>query len=240
MIWTAIGHQLGYPRGIVGQTLGWTMRLLNARPNALAVEALGLLPTDRVLELGCGPGAALQLLAARLPAGSAHGIDQSATMLAQARRRNRRAVRHGRVRLYRARFEELPFADQSVDKVLAVNVAHFWHDADAVLREARRVLRPGGIMAIYVTETAALNRWPFATLETHRRFGRSDLAGALGCAGFLPASVVVRRVQVARRIGGFVATARTQVSVDRSCNRPASDPAVSGSASPRLERQASR
>lgn len=69
-------------------------------------------------------------------------------MLAQARARNRRAIRAGRVRLYRGRCEQLPLASRSIDKVLAVNVAYFWHDAEAAPREVRRVLRPGGLLSV--------------------------------------------------------------------------------------------
>ena len=66
-------------------------------------------------------------------------------MLAQASRRNRRTIGEGRVRLRLGRFDALPFEPESIDKILAVNVVYFFHkDADEI-REAMRVLRPGGV-----------------------------------------------------------------------------------------------
>ena len=128
-------------------------------------------------------------------------------MLAQAHARNRRAVRSGRVRLYRSRWQELPLGDHSIDKMLAVNVAYFWHDADAVLREVRRVLRPGGLLCLYVTDAAAMRRWRFADPQTHRLFDRDALAGMLRSGGFEDEAVAITPVRVVPGVMGLVATA---------------------------------
>ncbi len=206
-MWTAIGRQLRHPRGPIGRVAGRLMRVVNREPYVAAIAALRLQPTDCVLELGCGPGEGVRLMARQVACGTVHAIDHSATTLAQARARNREAIRTGRVRLYRGSCEQLPFADSSVDKVLAVNVAYFWDDCRAVLREVRRVLRPGGVLAIYVTDAATMRRWRFVDAETHRVFDRETLASALECAGFDEA-VSVGNVPMAARIIGLVATAR--------------------------------
>ncbi len=79
-------------------------------------------------------------------------------MLAQASWRNRRAIGEGRVRLRLGRFDALPFAPESIDKILAVNVIYFFRkDADEI-REAMRVLRPGGVMAVYATHRSTMSR----------------------------------------------------------------------------------
>jgi SAM-dependent methyltransferase len=186
------------------------MRLVNARPNALAVAALELRPSDEVLELGCGPGQAARMMAATVRHGTVHAIDQSVTMLMQARSRNRQLLREGRLRLYRARVEQLPFGDNSMDKILAVNVAYFWDDPLAVLNEARRVLRPDGILSIYVTDAAVMSRWPFAGIDTHRLFDRDELAHTLREAG-LP-EVDITTVRITRRISGLIATIKPVTS----------------------------
>jgi SAM-dependent methyltransferase len=56
-------------------------------------------PTDRIIELGCGPGLAIAALATRAIRGPVVGVDHSQVMIGQARRRNRAAIRAGRVRL---------------------------------------------------------------------------------------------------------------------------------------------
>lgn len=204
----AIGDQLRHPRGLAGLAAGHLMRFANAQPYRLAIAALDLQPIDSVLELGCGPGEGLRLAAARLGGGAIHGIDHSAVMLAQARSRNRDAIHTSRIHLYRAPFEQLPFATASFDKVLAVNVAYFWRDAKAVLREVRRVLRPGGAVSIYVTSAATMRRWAFAETATHRLFDRDSLAHALRSGGFASDCITIAHVQVAPRIDGLIATIR--------------------------------
>ncbi len=205
-IWTAIGGQLRAPSGFFGRAAGHVMRVVNARPNALAIAAMRLQPGDEILELGCGPGHAIRLMAAQAPQGRIHAIDRSAVMLAQTLSRNRAAVHSGRVRLYHAPFERLPLARRSVDKVLAVNVAYFWDDLPAVLGEIDRVLRPGGLLSLYLTDAATMQRWPFADRQTHRLFDHAELSIALR-GGFPHGSIDVRAVCVIPGITGLVATA---------------------------------
>ncbi len=183
MIWSAIGCQLRHPTGAFGWTVGHFMRFLNARSNASAIAALALQGDEDILELGCGPGHAIRLMAAQAPRSVIHAIDQSATMLAQSRSRNWATIQSGRVHLYQGRFEELPLRSHSIDKILAVNVAYFWRDPQRVLREARRVLRPGGTLSIYVTDSSTMRRWKFADAKTHRLFDRDGLAGMLQHGG---------------------------------------------------------
>jgi ubiquinone/menaquinone biosynthesis C-methylase UbiE len=183
------------------------MRVVNARPNALAVAALELRPADEVLELGCGPGHAISMMTTRVPRGTIHAIDPSAAMLAQAWARNSKACGDGRVHLYRAKVEQLPFASDSMDKILAVNVAYFWREPAVALREIRRVLRPAGLLSIYVTDASAMRRWPFAGAETHRLFDPAELESALRDSGFHDGTVATASVRITRRIPGLIATA---------------------------------
>jgi len=207
--WHGVGRQLRRPSGLLGRLTGVLMRLINATPNRLAVDALRINPYDIVLELGFGPGHAIALLAALATRGFVYGIDQSPVMLEQAQTRNRRAIDAGRVYLYEAAFERMPFEDASVDKILAVNVIYFWQDAAAVLAEIRRVLRPGGRIVIYATEAASMQRWKFAGPKTHLLFTAADLSALLARGGFNPDGVTVAKVPIAKGIDGLIATAST-------------------------------
>jgi ubiquinone/menaquinone biosynthesis C-methylase UbiE len=191
----------------MGWVAGQAMSLLNAKPIALAVAALGLAPNDDILELGCGSGTALQIMSASLQQGIAHGIDRSAVMLAQARRRNRAAMRSGRIRLYQADFAELPFSENSFDKILAVNVAYFWDEPGQVLCEARRVLRPGGTVALYVTDPVSMRCWKFAGPDTHRHFHADVLSDALGQAGFADGQCSAARISGRPEVWGLIVRA---------------------------------
>jgi ubiquinone/menaquinone biosynthesis C-methylase UbiE len=205
-IWHTIGRQLQNPTGLTGRVIGRAMSIANARPNEIAVNALHIDPCDTVLELGFGPGHAINAMTAQAFAGMVYGIDQSPVMLAQARRRNRQAIREGRVILAQAEFDRLPFPDFSIDKLLAVNVIYFWKDAPTMLSEVRRVLRPGGRVSIYATDATTMRHWKFAGPDTHRLYGAAELAAALQQAGFEKHLILVRNVRVHRRVPGLLAT----------------------------------
>jgi hypothetical protein len=93
--------QFHQPTGAVGHVAGWIMgrRSSDVARNRWAVQLLDVQPADRVIELGCGPGVAIAALAARANRGLVVGVDHSQVMIRQARRRNRAAIRAGRVRL---------------------------------------------------------------------------------------------------------------------------------------------
>jgi ubiquinone/menaquinone biosynthesis C-methylase UbiE len=102
-------------------------------------------------------------------------------MLDQARRRNRTAIRSGRVELQLAPASRLPYPDECFDKVFSMNVAQFWTDPEVPVREMWRVLRLGGLFAIAVQPRSkgATERTAPATgqslLETLRAVGFSEV-----------------------------------------------------------------
>jgi ubiquinone/menaquinone biosynthesis C-methylase UbiE len=111
------------------------------RPVAEAVLARSALgPGVLYLDVGCGAGLAVQLAAAR--GAQVSGIDAAEGMLAIARGR----VPHGD--FHQADLEELPFASDTFDVVTGFNSFQFAGDAAAALREAGRVAKPGGTVAI--------------------------------------------------------------------------------------------
>src|ERR1700730_796476 len=144
-------RMFGRPQGILGRLGGLVMARMNADCGAWVVELLEVRPTDRVLEVGFGPGVVIQHLAKSASDGHVAGVDQSQEMVEQARARNAIAIRNGRVDLRYGLVESLPFDDGSFDKALAINSMQVWPDAVAGLREIRRVMKPGGRIALAFT-----------------------------------------------------------------------------------------
>jgi SAM-dependent methyltransferase len=103
---------------------------------------------QRVLDVGCGPGALLGELASRLGGDAVVGIEPSEGFAAAARER------HPGVEVVQGAAEELPFADASFDAALAQLVVHFMRDPAAGLREMARVTKPGGTVAACVWDHA--------------------------------------------------------------------------------------
>ena len=207
-IWAAIGRQLRNPSGLGGRLIARLMAFANRQPNWIAIDALKIAPSDTVLELGFGPGSAIRTLNSMVPHGRILGIDHSATMLAQASRYNRRAIRTGRVQLQQGRFDALPWGSDTFDKILAVNVVYFFRADAAEIREARRVLRPGGMMAIYATHKSAMARWKFCCPETHHVFDEHDLLTLVRNGAAANDEVFVCSVTLAFRIPGVLAILR--------------------------------
>jgi ubiquinone/menaquinone biosynthesis C-methylase UbiE len=204
-LWHAIGRQLKHPTGFAGRLAGNAMLIANRRPNVLAIQGLEIGPYDDILELGFGPGHAIELMTALAPFGRIWGIDQSSIMFEQAWKRNARAIRAGRVHLRHGRFDELPLPAASVDKILAVNVIYFWMDPVKVLKEVERVLRPGGVISIYATHASAMRRWKFADPETHRLYDAEALAAVARHAGFGPGAIEVSAMRAALGVPGLTA-----------------------------------
>jgi ubiquinone/menaquinone biosynthesis C-methylase UbiE len=108
------------------------------------VELAAIEPGHRVLEIGCGPGG-LVLRAQRMhPDAEIVGLDPDPLALAKARRKAERAGRP--VRFDQGKAGELPYPDESFDRVLSSFMFHHLDDAEKrrALAEVRRVLRPGG------------------------------------------------------------------------------------------------
>jgi ubiquinone/menaquinone biosynthesis C-methylase UbiE len=139
-------RMFGQPRGLLGRLGGIIMARTNDACGAWVTELLNVTPTDSVLEIGFGPGTAIR----RLSALAAHvaGVDPSPEMLAQARVRNAVGVETGRVELRHGSVDDLPFADDTFEKAMAINSMQIWPDAVAGLREIRRVLKSGGTIAL--------------------------------------------------------------------------------------------
>jgi SAM-dependent methyltransferase len=124
--------------------MGRYSRLLSPQLADLA----GVVPGQRVLDVGCGPGALTAELVARLGADAVTAVDPSEPFVGAVR------VRHPGVDVRLAPAEALPFADASFDAALAQLVVHFMTDPAAGLAEMARVTRGGGIVAACVWDHA--------------------------------------------------------------------------------------
>ena len=144
-----IVSQFGRPRGALGHVAGWVMahRRSNIQRNCWTVSLLELQPDDHVLEVGCGPGIALEAVLAALHGGSVTGLDHSAVMLRQAGRRNAAALRSGRLELRCGSLEQLATSGAAYSKIFSVNVAQFFPDKATAFGVLVGALAPGGVIA---------------------------------------------------------------------------------------------
>jgi len=146
--------QFGRPHGLIGRLAGRIMahRTSNQLRNRWTVGLLDLQPSDQVLEVGSGPGIALVQVAGCLTSGRVVGLDHSKTMHDMAAKRNRQAIRDGRVSLVIGSAEELdqmtdPALDGPFDHIFGINVVMFWNDPISTFKMLGRRLRSTGQLA---------------------------------------------------------------------------------------------
>lgn len=149
---SALVEQFGKPSGLLGRVAGFIMRVRpsNRERNLRTLALLDIQPADQVLEVGFGPGLAIERAAELASRGKVVGIDHSALMLREARLRNAKAIADGRVELLLGSADHVPDFGARFDKVFAVNVFMFWDDPIAILRSLLCVMKPGGTISLTV------------------------------------------------------------------------------------------
>jgi SAM-dependent methyltransferase len=183
--------QFGRPRGFWGAIAGkimvrtrsnqdrirWTLSLLNIRPD------------ERLLEIGFGPGFAIALVSKMASEGFIAGVDHSEVMVRQASKRNARAIRDGKVELRLGSASNLPKFNETFDKIFTINSIHFWTEPVDCLKELRKLLRPGGLIAVTIQP-----RSRSSTDETTERIGK-EVAMNLERAGFSQIRLEIRQAK---------------------------------------------
>lgn len=166
------------------------MALKNQARTAWVVAGLDVQPTDQVLEIGFGPGNALQQVAALAPRGFVAGLDISAAMVQQARWRNAGAIQRGQMDVRQGGVDQMPYPAGRFDKAFAINCYRFWPQPEAGLVTLRRVLKPGGRLTLAEQPMHAADAAEVAALQ-------EALRTQLAAAGFRHLQTAAKPLQPA-------------------------------------------
>ena len=178
-----IAEQARDAKGFIGRIIAFLMTHETWAQNRRVIEALGVAHCDHVLDIGCGPGRGLAMLASLAPEGRVVGADPSALMTELAVKRNSALVRARRVEIVMANAASLPFADAAFDKALCVHVLYFWDDIDCAFAEIARVLKPGGKLALFFRTNADAKAVKAFPAEVYRFRSLNEVIESLERAG---------------------------------------------------------
>jgi ubiquinone/menaquinone biosynthesis C-methylase UbiE len=179
----------GKPTGIWGKIGGKIMAKSNSEINYWTVSLLNIQNDDRVLEIGFGPGIAIQHMSKIISNGMVAGIDCQEVMLKQAKRRNAQAIKEGRVDLRLAEVSNIPLFQTEFDKVISINSIIFWQHPIHQLQQIRKLMKLGGLIALTVQP-----RMKGATNETTEKIG-NELMRYLNKAGFSNIKLETKHLQ---------------------------------------------
>lgn len=168
-------QMFGRPKGLLGRLGGIILARTKRDFTQWVIPLLEVQPDSKVLEIGFGPGVAIQILAATASTGSVAGVDYSQEMVEQATTRNAKAIAVGIVQLHYGSVEKLPFADDTFDRVLAINSMQVWPDVIVGLRGIWRVMVGGGKIALAFTSAAGQSSTGLTELLTAAGFINAHL-----------------------------------------------------------------
>ncbi len=173
-------EQFAHPKGLLGRVAGTIMAY---NPSSLermrwTISLLDIQRNDRVLEIGFGPGVAIEHVSRIASDGFIAGIDHSEVMVRQAQRRNASAMREGRVDLRLRSVSNPPAFGEPFDKIFSINSIQFWENPVEDLKGLRELLRSGGQIAITFQP-----RHSGATDEDAERMGK-EIVSYLTRGGF--------------------------------------------------------
>jgi SAM-dependent methyltransferase len=136
------------PLGEEGRNVGLAMNKHHYKLWNWGIEHISIDLDSSILDIGCGGGRAISILAEIADKGKVYGIDYSVDMVKLASEINKDAIDSGKVSITQASVSELPFAGAMFDLVTAFETCYFWPDIENDLREIYHALKEDSTLLI--------------------------------------------------------------------------------------------
>ena len=162
LLFKKLARHLRKPRGWFGKKVGLKMNTANAFLYGATLDSMKPADHDSILEIGFGNGKFFDTIFSRADQLKLTGLDFSDKMVDEAKKRNAASLATGQLKLYKGSSGQLPFADNSFDKVFCINVVYFWDPPAPHVKEIYRVLKPGGKFYSVIRSKESIQQMPFA------------------------------------------------------------------------------
>ncbi|MCD8351521.1 MAG: methyltransferase domain-containing protein [Planctomycetaceae bacterium] len=191
-MWTRFMTNFRKPTGLMGRMVVALMNKGHAAMTRAVLDAVGPGEGDVVLDIGCGGGLAVKLLAERTAC--VYGIDMSEVSVAKTIEVNQDAVRQERVRVMLSDVLGMPFNDGMFDLATAFETIYFWENIDACFKRVCEALKPGGRFVVAVEAWKSPeggNNFPaiFSAVNP-TLYSADEIASLVTRAGFARAAVL--------------------------------------------------
>ncbi len=142
--------QGGNPKGILGRLIGRLMNINHNKVYKLGLERLDITRNINLLDIGCGGGKFLKILAEQTQSSKLYGMDHSEDMVKLANKLNKNI---NEIEIKKASVTNIPFEEDTFDIVTAFETIQFWPELKNSIKEVNRVLKNSGTFLV-------INRYP--------------------------------------------------------------------------------
>ena len=181
---TFFTRQARKPDGLFGRIV---MRIVfdqgNAFLNDFTNELMSIQTNDRILEIGFGTGRLIHKLAQQIDNGLIEGVDFSREMVSIARKRNRKSIAQGKVKIVEGNFDKMPYEKQMFSKACSVNTIYFWPGPVSIAKKVADILKPGGKFILAFEDIEQLKQRKL-NQEVFHLYSKDEIQNLLIKAGF--------------------------------------------------------
>lgn len=156
-----IARQFRKPDGDFGHEIGMKMNESNLLMNKFAIEKLNPASGDNILEIGPGNGYFVKEIFSINENITYTGADFSDVMVNECTLSNKDLIENKKATFLKAEASDLPFDDNTFNKILTVNTVYFWDNHNSILEELYRVLKPGGFLYTVYRAKVSMEEFPF-------------------------------------------------------------------------------
>ena len=164
----------------------------NAFLNDFVNELMSVQNDDRIIEIGSGTGKLIYRMAQQIDKGLIEGVDFSKVMVSIARKRNKKNITNGKVKILESNFDEMPFEKESFTKACSINTLYFWPEPLHTAKKIADILKPDGKLILAFEDIEQLKQRKL-NQEIFHLYSKGEVQDLLSNAGFSKNVSIVSR-----------------------------------------------